>query len=225
MRWLKRVHVRPQLLIPHRDVSAQAGIRQGKYASRRSRGHAVALESTLGKSFPTTRPPPNSPLAFNSLFRRELGLSVGTQWFRQRRIVRSTRHCVGHFMMRRTARSESCRRHPAAAGRCCCSNFMQSSFESAACRPELEIPGTSPLQVIMCEQELDARKQEIEHAKKLSSDDIAALQKTIQSQQLENSKLGQGLKSQVCLLFSLAWYERQVRPWTLNPKSIRTKVR
>ena len=64
----------------------------------------------------------------------------------------------------------------------------------------------------MCEQELDERKQELERAKKLSSDDIAALQKTIQSQQLENNKLGQGLKSKVCLMLSMARYQGQPRP-------------
>ena len=63
----------------------------------------------------------------------------------------------------------------------------------------------------MCEQELDERKQELERAKKLSSDDIAALQKTIQSQQLEN-KLGQGLKSKVCSMLSMARYQGQPRP-------------
>ncbi|CAE7811417.1 unnamed protein product [Symbiodinium sp. CCMP2592] len=45
--------------------------------------------------------------------------------------------------------------------------------------------------MMQLQQELDERKQELERAKKLSSDDIAALQKTIQSQQLENNKLGQ----------------------------------
>ena len=103
---------------------------------------------------------------------------------------------------------------------------MQSSFENAAFRPELEIPGKSPFKSSQhVRAGVGCKEAGIERAKKLSSDDIAALQKTIQSQQLENSKLGQGLKSQVCLLFSLAWYESQVRPWTLNPKSIRTKVR
>ena len=46
-------------------------------------------------------------------------------------------------------------------------------------------------------QVLEARTQEVQSLKKSGNDEIAVLQKQLESQQLENKKLGHGLKSKV----------------------------
>ena len=59
------------------------------------------------------------------------------------------------------------------------------------------------LELFLCSQfsqVLTERMQEIEGVKKSSSDDIAALQKTVESQRLENTKLGQGLEVEPTVL-------------------------